>query len=238
MSKILIADDDVDIVELISESLEDEGFECIKINDSRKIYSVVNEQADIELIILDIMMPYLNGIEVCREIRLLTEAPIIFLTAKSRDIDKIVGLEIGADDYMVKPFSTDELVARVKAHIRREKRKVKRENELIEQQKESKDLINPWRLFGEYQLNPLTFEVIKEAEKIDLSTKEFQLLNFLYENENLVLTRQQIYEGVWGYSDFGDISTVTVHIKNLRTKLTDEGKHIITVWGVGYKFVK
>ena len=126
MSKILIADDDFDIVEMIADSLEDEGYECIKITDSRMVINSIQEYPEISLFILDIMMPDINGLEICREIRPLTDAPIIFLSAKAREIDKIIGLEIGADDYLVKPFSTDELIARVKAHLRREKRSLKK----------------------------------------------------------------------------------------------------------------
>jgi len=235
VSKILIADDDFDIVEMISDSLEDEGYECIKITDSRMVINSIQEYPEISLFILDIMMPDINGLEICREIRPLTDAPIIFLSAKAREIDKIIGLEIGADDYLVKPFSTDELIARVKAHLRREKRVLKKSATEIET---ANDTNAYWRYFGDFKFNPMTYDLFCDNKKIELSTKEFQLLSFMFDNENRVLTRQQIYEGVWGYNEYGDINTVTVHIKNLRTKLNDDNRHLITIWGVGYKFVK
>jgi DNA-binding response OmpR family regulator len=226
MSKVLIADDDADIVELIAESLEEEGIDCVKAYTGDAVIERVQQSDDIGLILLDIMMPNMSGLDVCREIRNTVDMPIVFLTAKVREIDRIVGLEVGADDYLVKPFSAAELVARVKAHLRRESRKAKRNDE--------EEAFS----FGKYKLFFKTYELKHGGELIPLSTKEFQILSYLIKNENIVLTREQIYEAIWGYNDFSDMNTVTVHIRNLRSKIEDDGKFIKTVWGVGYKFVK
>ncbi|MGE5582246.1 MAG: response regulator transcription factor [Bacillota bacterium] len=224
-AKILVADDDREIVRLISDSLMDEGFEVLAAYNGAQILEQLN-RSEVSLMILDIMMPEMDGLEVCRRIRNDTTVPIILLSAKGREIDKVVGLEVGADDYITKPFSTIELVARVKAHLRREKRNsgpVKNEDQIIK--------------FAEIVVNKGNYEVLKNGQKINLSTKEFQILLYLIENQNLVLSREQIYDAIWGVgSDFCDLNTVTVHIKNLRNKLDPENNYIKTVWGAGYRF--
>jgi DNA-binding response OmpR family regulator len=223
--KILIIDDDKDIVNLISDILEDEQYDVAKAFNGRDAISKI-QIVEYSLIILDIMLPDMDGIEVCRKIRDSFDGPIIFLTAKNRNIDKIVGLEIGADDYITKPFDDGELAARVKAHLRRQKRmnKSSSANELHIQ-------------YTGIEINKNSFEVFVDNKRIDLSTREFQILCYMMENPNRVLTREQIYNSVWGYEDFGDINTVTVHIKKLREKINNCDRFIKTIWGAGYKFI-
>lgn len=223
MEKILIVDDENDIAELISDILEDEGFKTDIRNDGASAISAVKENS-YDLILLDIMMPNASGTEVCASIRNLTSAPIIFVTAKTQLIDKLVGFEVGADDYITKPFINEELVARVKAHLRREERGYdKKTNNIIE--------------IGEIKLNKESFEVFEKDEIITLSTKEFELLRYLMENAGIVLSKDQIYQNVWK-NNYGDIGTVAVNIKSLRNKLDKDEKYIKTIWGMGYKFVK
>lgn len=223
MEKILIVDDENDIAELISDILEDEGYETTIANDGNSVINLVQEE-DFNLILLDVMMPDMSGTEVCASIRNKTSCPIIFITAKTNLTSKLVGFEVGADDYITKPFINEELVARVKAHLRREERtsQMKRGN-IIE--------------IGEIKLKKESFEVFKKDELITLSTKEFELLMYLMENAGMVLSKEQIYQSVWK-NNYGDIGTVAVNIKSLRNKLDTGEKYIKTIWGIGYKFVK
>lgn len=222
--KILIADDDHEIVNLLSDSLEDEGFEVIKAYDGKDVLRKLAE-TDPSLVILDVMMPEMNGLEVCRKVRNEIAIPVIILSAKDREIDKVIGLEVGADDYMTKPFSIHELVARVNAHLRRERRSS------MPLSAASDTLV-----MGSLSINKETFDVLVDGKKIDLSTREFQILVYLAENNNKVLSREKIYEAIWGDSTYGDVNTVTVHIKNLRSKMDQDNQYIKTVWGIGYKF--
>jgi len=223
--KILIVDDDKDIVNLLKDILSDEGFAVEKAyNGTAALQCIRNNNYD--LIMLDIMLPDMDGLEICKRVRNEVEAPIIFLSAKNKNIDKIIGYEIGADDYITKPFDDNVLLANVKAHLRRQKRNK-------ESQNNGKDIIK----FKGIEINKNSFEVIIEGNKIELSTREFQILKYLMENPNKVLTREQIYDSVWGFEEFGDINTVTVHIKKLREKVDKSDKYIKTVWGVGYKFI-
>ena len=170
------------------------------------------------------MMPELSGIEVCTKIRDKVNCPIIFLSAKTELIDKMLGYEIGGDDYITKPFNNSELVLKIKSHLRLNKRVNNlNKNNIIK--------------IGEILINKETFEVYKEDEKIELSTREFELLKYLMENAGIVLSKEQIFESVWG-SNYGDIGTVAVNIKSLRDKLKDKNKYIITIWGYGYKFIR
>lgn len=223
MSKVLIVDDDKDISDLISLVLKKEGIESVIINDSTKVPEII-EKDYFDLILLDIMMPELSGIEVCTKIRDKVNCPIIFLSAKTELIDKMLGYEIGGDDYITKPFNNSELVLKIKSHLRLNKRVNNlNKNNIIK--------------IGEILINKETFEVYKEDEKIELSTREFELLKYLMENAGIVLSKEQIFESVWG-SNYGDIGTVAVNIKSLRDKLKDKNKYIITIWGYGYKFVR
>jgi len=224
--KILIVDDDKDIVNLLSDILSDEGYAVEKAyNGTGALQCIRNNNYD--LIVLDIMLPDMDGLELCKKVRDEVEAPIIFLSAKNKNIDRIVGYEIGADDYITKPFDDNVLLANVKAHLRRQKRIKDKSN------KNNKSVIK----FKGIEINKNSFEVVIEGSKIELSTREFQILKYLMENPNRVLTREQIYDSVWGYEEFGDINTVTVHIKKLREKIDKNDRYIKTVWGVGYKFI-
>lgn len=222
MLKILIADDDRSIAELISDALTDEGYETEIVNDGEQALRKIANSLDYSLILLDIMMPRIDGLEVCRRIRDEVSCPIIFISAKNRTIDTLLGLGMGADDYIAKPFVLDELVARVKAHLRREQRGAPMsESNVIRS--------------GVIELHRDTYSAYKNGEKIPVSAREFQLLQYMMENEGKVLSRDRIFEDVWG-TEYGDPGTVAVNIKNLRDKIDAEGKYIKTVWGVGYKF--
>ena len=223
MSKILVVDDDKEIASLIGDCLYDEGYEVILAHDGLDAIDSINRNLYIEMIILDIMMPKIDGLEVCKKIREKVNCPIIFVSAKSRTLDKLLGLEIGADDYIEKPFVVEELVARVKAHLRREKRRNNTGKNIIK--------------IGEIEIHKDSYEVYFNNNLISLSTREFQLFLYLCENAGQVLSREQIFNSVWG-SEFGDIGTVAVNIKSLRDKVDKENKYIKTIWGVGYKLVK
>mgnify|MGYP003308974592 FL=1 len=169
------------------------------------------------------MMPNLSGLDLCKKIRDEIMCPIILVSAKSKTMDKVIGLEMGADDYIAKPFVVEELVARVKAHLRRESRTDASDNKIIR--------------IGEIELRTESFEVFKNGEPVPFSTREFQLLQYLMENAGKVLTREQIFSSVWD-TEYGDIGTVAVNIKSIRDKIDKNNEYIKTVWGVGYKFVK
>lgn len=225
---ILVVDDDRDIVKLITKSLRFEQFEVIPAYSGKEALSILREN-HIDFVVLDIMMPEMDGLEVCRNIRNVYNIPILFLSARDRDIDKIIGLEIGADDYMTKPFSIQELTSRIKAHFRKVERLHKEWNELSPG--------NEVNTSSPLLLNEKTFEAFLDNNKLDLSTKEFQILSFLKNHPNNVLTREQIYENVWG-DEYGDLNTVTVHIKNIRKKLGSQYDYIKTIWGIGYKYAE
>lgn len=227
---ILVVDDDRDIVKLITKSLRLEQFEVIAAYAGEEALTALKEN-HIDFIVLDIMMPEMDGLEVCRNIRSRYNIPILFLSARDRDIDKIIGLEIGADDYMTKPFSIQELTSRIKAHFRKVDRLYKEWQELNQDGLPSFTSVSP------LVLNQKTFETFLDNQKIDLSAKEFQILSFLMHHPNNVLTREQIYENVWA-GEYGDINTVTVHIKNIRKKLGSQYDFIKTIWGVGYKYTE
>lgn len=220
--KILVVDDDTAIAQLVSDALEDEGYAVTMLNDGEAAFELLSRENDFSLIILDIMMPKMDGLELCIKIRDTVSCPIIFVTAKNRTVDTLVGLEIGADDYIYKPFIVEELVARVRAHIRRDSRGGgKKKSGVIK--------------IGDIELHPSSYEVRRNGELVSLSTREFQLLEYLMTNSERVLTREQIFNAVWGIN-YGDIGTVAVNIKNLRGKLDPDNEYIKTVWGVGYKF--
>lgn len=225
MSKILIVDDDVDIAELVSDALQDEGFQTQICYDGESAFEyVIENKDDIDLMTLDIMMPGISGLELCQKIRSQIDFPLILVSAKGKTIDTVLGLELGADDYITKPFIVEEFVARIKAHVRRDKRS-------------NKDVSSDIIKVGDIELHPGSFEVFKNGSPILFSTREFQLLEYLMENAGKVLTREQIFGHVWD-TEFGDIGTVAVNIKSIRDKLDPNNEYIKTVWGVGYKFVK
>ncbi len=223
MEKILIVDDDKEIALLISDTLSDEGYECLVSFTGEGTLALIKDNPDISLILLDIMLPDIDGLEICRKIRNTVACPILFVTAKNRTYDTMLGFEMGADDYISKPFVTEELVARVKAHLRREKRNIQKKNSAM--------------TIGSIHIDSESYEVTVKGKPVDLSTREFQLLHYLFINAGKVLSKEQIFSSVWG-TDFADIGTVAVNIKNLRDKIDKENRYIKTVWGVGYKLVK
>lgn len=223
---ILIVDDDKDIVNLISDILEDEGYAVRSaFNGIDALKLIATNKFD--LLIIDIMLPDINGYEICKKIRDDITAPIIILSAKNKAMDKVIGFELGADDFITKPFDDNELIARVKAHLRRSKRNESNKDS------EKEGILK----FKGIELNKNSYEVYIGELKIELSTKEFQILAYMMEYPNIVLTRDQIYSAVWGFEDFGDVNTVTVHIKKLREKIEIEDNFIKTIWGIGYKFI-
>lgn len=225
MAKILIVDDDRDISELISLILKKENIESDIINDPIEALKVLQRESDkYSLILLDIMMPNMSGVELCSRVRDKVNAPIVFLSAKKELIDKMLGFEIGGDDYITKPFDNTELVLKVKSYLRM--------NSRTNTHKKGKEIT-----IGEITLNEESYTVTKSGKVIDLSTREFELLKYLMQNVGIALSKEQIFESVWGY-EYGDIGTVAVNIKSLRDKLNDKNKYIVTIWGYGYKFVR
>ncbi len=225
MAKILIVDDDKDISELMKLVLEKEKIEVSIINNPKLVIDDPNLKK-YNLILLDIMMPEISGTELCAKIRSSVSCPIVFVSAKNDVVDKIVGYEIGADDYITKPFNNKELVAKVKAHLRM--------NDRIREQIITNDADEI--VVGKISINPNKFIAKKDDKVVELTTKEFELLSYLVKNKDIALSKEQIFESVWG-SDYGDIGTIAVNIKNLRDKLDKDAKYIITIWGYGYKFV-
>ncbi|NLO40252.1 MAG: response regulator transcription factor [Ruminiclostridium sp.] len=223
MEKILIVDDDKEIALLISDTLTDEGYECLVTSNGESTFTLIKNNPDISLILLDIMLPDVDGLEICRQIRNTVSCPILFVTAKNRTYDTMLGLEMGADDYIAKPFVTEELVARVRAHLRREQRSLHQKSASL--------------AIGNIQVNPESYEVKVDNKSVELTMREFQLLHYLFRNAGKVVSKEQIFNAVWG-TEFADIGTVAVNIKNLRAKLDKKNHYIKTVWGVGYKLVK
>lgn len=225
---ILIVDDEVNICELIRLYVEKEGYQAIIANDGGEAIEKF-KSGDPDLILLDVMLPVKDGWQVCREIRGMSDVPIIMLTAKGETFDKVLGLELGADDYIVKPFEPKELVARIKAVLRRSDTRAKAEEADADQ-----DELH----FDGLTINQSTYEIYLDGKKIEMPPKEFELLYFLAKNTNKVFTRDQLLDEIWGYEFFGDSRTVDVHIKRIREKIESENKNwqLKTVWGVGYKF--
>lgn len=224
MLKILVVDDDTNISELISLYLNKEGYETREVANG-KVALEVFEEFRPDLVLLDIMLPGADGYDVCKEIRKKHRTPIIMLTAKGEVFDKVLGLELGADDYMVKPFDPKELVARVKAVLRR--------NSLPIEEEKAKNRI----VLDNLIIDKDNYSVTFEGNLVELPPKELEVLYFLANHPKQVFTREQLLDKIWGYDFVGDTRTVDVHIKRLRDKF--EGEHswsIKTVWGVGYKF--
>lgn len=223
MPKILIIDDDKDIAELVALILRKEKIDSEIINDSLEALTRIEKRkTNYDLILLDIMMPNISGTELCIKIRDKVTCPIVFLSAKKELVDKMVGYEIGGDDYITKPFDNTELILKIKSHLRLQSRN-----------KISKNIIT----IGEISINKESFEVYKNNKRVEVSTREFELLTYLMENAGIALSKEQIFEKVWG-SSYGDIGIVAVNIKNLREKLDSTNQYIITIWGYGYKFAR
>ena len=227
MSKILIIEDETSIADLERDYLELSGFEVEICNDGDSGLTKALEE-DVDLLILDLMLPGLNGFEICRQVREQKNLPIIMVSAKKDDIDKIHGLGLGADDYMTKPFSPSELVARVKAHLARYDRLVNmnvQENEIVQ--------------VRGLKIDKTARRVWVDGEEKPFTTKEFDLLTFLAQNPNHVFTKDELFREIWDMESIGDIATVTVHIKKIREKIeknTSKPEYIETIWGVGYRF--
>ncbi|MBQ7925399.1 MAG: response regulator transcription factor [Lachnospiraceae bacterium] len=224
--KILIVDDDNNIAELISLYLTKECFETLIVNDGESaITAVYSFQPN--LILLDIMLPGMDGYQVCREIRAKLTLPIIMLSAKGEVFDKVLGLELGADDYIEKPFDAKELVARVKAVLRRYKPTAASEPE------DADKIVH----YPDLDINLTNYSVVYQGQTVEMPPKELELLYFLASSPNHVFTREQLLDQIWGYEYIGDTRTVDVHIKRLREKIKDhENWKISTIWGIGYKF--
>jgi len=224
--KILIVDDDENIAELISLYLTKECFETMIVGDGETALSTVGTFQP-NLILLDLMLPGIDGYQVCREVRATSAIPIIMLSAKGEIFDKVLGLELGADDYMEKPFDSKELVARVKAVLRRYKAGTAQTEETNDDEVRYPDLI----------INRANYSVTYMGNRIDMPPKELELLYFLASSPNHVFSREQLLDRIWGYEYLGDTRTVDVHIKRIREKIKDHSEwKISTIWGVGYKF--
>lgn len=223
VEKILVVDDDLNICELLRLYLTKEGYNVVIANDGVSAVTMFQEERP-SLVLLDIMLPKLDGWQVCREIRKFSETPIIMLTAKGEVFDRVLGLELGADDYVVKPFDTKEIVARIKAVLRRSASSASEEIKEVHYDKLSINLTN--------------YELKVNGVQIDTPPKEMELIFHLAKNPNRVFTRDQLLDEVWGYDYYGDSRTVDVHVKRLREKLegASDKWELRTVWGVGYKF--
>ena len=225
--KILVVEDDFDLSAVINDYLKNDGFEVKRVFDGADGIETVKSYEP-ALIILDIMLPKIDGIEVCRNIRLISHAPIIIISAKSSDTDKLLSLGVGADDYLTKPFSLIELVARVKSHIRRF---TSFGSNITE--------VNQKHTYYDITIDPASFKVTAFDEEIPLTSKEFRLLDFLSAHPSQVFSKEQLIDNVWGYSEYIDENTIAVYIGRLREKLSKAGIcYIKTVWGVGYKWEK
>ena len=223
--RILVVDDDENICRLLKMYLSNAGFQVFVAYDGAKALEYV-EKEKMDLIILDVMMPVMDGWDVCRAVRKVSTVPIIMLTARDMLEDKLTGCEVGADDYMVKPFETKELVARVKARLREKS-----------EEGENPAGTQPVLAVGNLKVDLGRYQVTLAGQVVDLKPKEIQLLHFLLQNRNMVFSREQLLEKVWGYTYYGDTRTVDVHVKRLREKLErpENTWQIKTVWGVGYK---
>lgn len=218
--KILVVDDESRMRKLVRDFLVHKDFQVIEAGDGEEAIDVFFANKDISLVILDVMMPKLDGWQVCREIRQYSKVPIIMLTAKSDERDELLGFELGIDEYITKPFSPKILVARVEAILRRT-------NQL-----QAEDVLQA----GGIEMDVSAHMVKIDGEPIELSFKEFELLHYFVMNQGVALSREKILNNVWNYDYFGDARTIDTHVKKLRSKMKDKGEYIKTIWGMGYKF--
>ena len=218
--KILVVDDESRMRKLVRDFLVKQNYEVLEAGDGEEALDVFYENKDIALLVLDVMMPKMDGWQVCREIRNYSKVPIIMLTAKSDERDELQGFDLGVDEYITKPFSPKILVARVEAILRR--------TNLIT----NEDIVAA----GGIELNKAAHQVKIDGADVELSYKEFELLAYFMENQGLALSREKILNNVWNYDYFGDARTIDTHVKKLRSKLGDKGEMIKTIWGMGYKF--
>ncbi|MFC6169478.1 response regulator YycF [Loigolactobacillus jiayinensis] len=225
--KILVVDDEKPISDIVKFNLNKEGYDVVTAYDGEEALAKVNDEKP-DLIVLDLMLPKIDGLEVAREVRKDHDMPIIMLTAKDSEIDKVLGLEMGADDYVTKPFSNRELVARVKANLRRQGTINSAQNEADE---------NSEIEIGDLTIHPDAYIVSKRGDKIELTHREFELLHYLAQHIGQVMTREHLLQTVWGYDYFGDVRTVDVTVRRLREKIEDNPSHpewLVTRRGVGY----
>jgi len=219
-TKILVVDDESRMRKLVKDFLVKENYEVLEAGDGAEALDVFFTTEGIRIVLLDVMMPKMDGWQVCREIRAYSQVPIIMLTAKTDERDELQGFELGVDEYIAKPFSPKILVARVEALLRRTA------------SKDREDILKA----GEIELNKAAHIVTLSGQNIDLSFKEFELLAYFMEHQGLALSREKILNNVWNYDYFGDARTIDTHVKKLRSKLGDQGDMIKTIWGMGYKF--
>ncbi|MCR1918562.1 response regulator transcription factor [Frisingicoccus caecimuris] len=218
--KILVIDDESRMRKLVRDFLTKKGYEVLEAANGEEAMEIFYEDKDIDLLILDVMMPKMDGWEVCREVRKTSRVPIIMLTAKADERDELLGFELGVDEYVTKPFSPKILVARVEAILRRSN--VNTDDGIIR--------------IGDITMNKNAHEVFVGNQPIELSFKEFELLAYFIENQGIALSRERILNNVWNYDYFGDARTIDTHVKKLRNKLGERGGYIKTIWGMGYKF--
>ncbi len=224
MSRILLVDDERMLVKGLKRSIEQEGYEVLTAYDGQSALELIR-QGPVDLIVLDIMLPKINGLDVCREIRKERETPIIMLTAKGEDVDKIIGLELGADDYLTKPFNTRELLARIRAVLRRVRQVASKSVKIIKT--------------GVLEIDGDKQKVLLGRQKVELTAREFDLLFLLAQHPGRIYTREKLLEILWGAHYYGDLRTVDVHIRRLREKIEPNPKEpefLLTRWGVGYYF--
>ena len=218
--KILVVDDEARMRKLVKDFLSIKGYQVLEAGDGEEAVDLFFQQKDIALIILDVMMPKMDGWQVCREIRKYSKVPIIMLTAKGDERDELQGFDLGVDEYITKPFSPKILVARVEAILRRSNLLTKDDEISV----------------GGIELNKAAHQVKIDGQEIELSYKEFELLAYFLENQGIALSREKILNNVWNYDYFGDARTIDTHVKKLRSKLGEKGEMIKTIWGMGYKF--
>ncbi len=217
--KILVVDDESRMRKLVRDFLVKNNFEVLEAEDGEQAVDIFFQKKDIALIVLDVMMPKMDGWQVCREIRAYSKVPIIMLTAKSDERDELQGFELGVDEYISKPFSPKILVARIEAILRRTN------------QMENNEILS----CGGIEVNKAAHQALIDGEEIELSYKEFELLTYFVENRGIALSREKILNNVWNYDYFGDARTIDTHVKKLRSKMGSKGDMIKTIWGVGYK---
>ena len=218
--KILVVDDESRMRKLVRDFLERQGFQVLDAEDGLKAMEIFYDDKDISLIILDVMMPKMDGWQVCREVRHSSKIPVIMLTARSEERDELQGFELGVDEYISKPFSPKILVARVEAILRRS------------------NVLNPEEISdaGGITIDKAAHQVTIDGKGVELSYKEFELLAYFVENQGIALSREKILNNVWNYDYFGDARTIDTHVKKLRSKMGEKGNYIKTIWGMGYKF--
>ena len=218
-TKILVVDDEARMRKLVKDFLTIKGYQVIEAGDGEEAVEIFFQQKDIALILLDVMMPKMDGWEVLKTIRLHSKVPIIMLTARGEEWDELQGFDLGVDEYISKPFSPKILVARVEAILRR-----------------SNHVVGEVMNVGGIEINKAAHQVTIDGKPIELSYKEFELLTYFVENQGIALSREKILNNVWNYDYFGDARTIDTHVKKLRSKLGEKGDYIKTIWGMGYKF--